>query len=640
MSRALGRALGDLARQAKWRRAIELLADAARQGIQLDGLSLAAAVRACRGQWRTAFQLLAKAPTDVARTAGAQAAARAASWRWALRCLPGDLIVRNAVLNACAAAARGGPQAWSAWVAALQIFSEAETLDDLSFTSCARVFERLWLWERCLSLIDLARERSMQPPAGCLNALIGAYGRVAYWESALSILELARASRLDSVVTHNAVGNAVVRSRVWTRALKILQEVSSPSAITYTTALHACEQGSFWQGALEVLMEIERLGRPELGDYRLAARAFGAARHWQKAVWLQEHIRGRVSDRRGSLWSVVAWSCQEAGLPRPAPPPWVYLGCWKELDLLAHVRQHAVRGHLDATVQAVEDFARVQWLKVLGGSKARLLQSCLRPGDAVAELGCYVGYSSLLCLQQLRRLGGGGSVTTCDPDAAVLLVAEQLLRWAGAIEVRLLAGTAREMHGLQPDVVILDHQASRYASDLQRLISQLARPCTLRVVADNVLHPGAPEFLWALRQSEAVPMELHELTEFHHEPVVKDWMVICEIDSTRWRAPGEVPQELRAWSAEVEHMCRYSQRPGAAPDWMGFQLELREVLTKLLAKSLPQLADGVCEVLVAARKPTFSLEDLMRLIYSCASTRDLQQMVAWCEEINFTRTSS
>lgn len=89
------------------------------------------------------------------------------------------------------------------------------------------------------------------------------------------------------------------------------------------------------------------------------------------------------------------------------------------------MQEHAPRGDLDATLQAVEDFAQgVQWLKaglmqvlcqkanalqmtcrlcrpmsprhvqifracpvlqILGGSKARILQSCLRPGDAVLE---------------------------------------------------------------------------------------------------------------------------------------------------------------------------------------------------------------------------------------------------------------
>lgn len=64
-----------------------------------------------------------------------------------------------------------------------------------------------------------------------------------------------------------------------------------------------------------------------------------------------------------------------------------------------------------------------------------------------------MGYSSLLLLQQLRRLGGGGSVClggwmvggfhtpkltifvagpriTCDPDAAAVMIAGKLLQWA------------------------------------------------------------------------------------------------------------------------------------------------------------------------------------------------------------------
>ena len=66
-----------------------------------------------------------------------------------------------------------------------------------------------------------------------------------------------------------------------------------------------------------------------------------------------------------------------------------------------------------------------------------------------------MGYSSLLLLQQLRRLGAGGSVRfgsvwksfwlvispgrnispavpriTCDPDAAAVMIAGKLLQWA------------------------------------------------------------------------------------------------------------------------------------------------------------------------------------------------------------------
>lgn len=29
--------------------------------------------------------------------------------------------------------------------------------------------------------------------------------------------------------------------------------------------------------------------------------------------------------------------------------------------------------------------------------------------------------------------------------------------------------------------------------------------------------------------------------------------------------------DIRCWSEEVEAICRYSQRSGAAPDWLGFQ---------------------------------------------------------------------
>ncbi|CAJ1403378.1 unnamed protein product [Effrenium voratum] len=50
-----------------------------------------------------------------------------------------------------------------------------------------------------------------------------------------------------------------------------------------------------------------------------------------------------------------------------------------------------------------------------------------------------------------------------------------------------------------------------------------------------------------------------------------------------------------------------------------------------------KLCERLTAVLSTARKSSFCLEDLMRLIWSCSSEEDLRQMRSWCEEINHTR---
>ena len=59
---------------------------------------------------------------------------------------------------------------------------------------------------------------------------------------------------------------------------------------------------------------------------------------------------------------------------------------WVPAAAMRYVHENAPRGDLDAVLQAVEEFAQQElWLKILGGSKARILRSSLRPGDRVLE---------------------------------------------------------------------------------------------------------------------------------------------------------------------------------------------------------------------------------------------------------------
>eukprot|EP00440_Ansanella_granifera_P010880 gb/GFBE01011801.1/.p1 GENE.gb/GFBE01011801.1/~~gb/GFBE01011801.1/.p1 ORF type:complete len:627 (+),score=126.40 gb/GFBE01011801.1/:1-1881(+) len=55
------------------------------------------------------------------------------------------------------------------------------------------------------------------------------------------------------------------------------------------------------------------------------------------------------------------------------------------------------------------------------------------------------------------------------------------------------------------------------------------------------------------------------------------------------------------------------------------------------AKFAQKLVERMNAVLITARKPNFFIEDIMRLLWSCASDEDLKQMRAWCHEINLTR---
>eukprot|EP00929_Paragymnodinium_shiwhaense_P102057 TRINITY_DN65261_c0_g1_i2.p1 TRINITY_DN65261_c0_g1~~TRINITY_DN65261_c0_g1_i2.p1 ORF type:complete len:226 (+),score=50.62 TRINITY_DN65261_c0_g1_i2:233-910(+) len=198
---------------------------------------------------------------------------------------------------------------------------------------------------------------------------------------------------------------------------------------------------------------------------------------------------------------------------------------------------------------------------------------------------------------RLRQLGGGGHVTSCEVDAATCMVARAVVDHAGAnAEVRCRTGRGGDWIATgqlgEMDVLILDHRGTKYHEDLLAAESSFA-PSGARILADNVLYPGAPLFLHAIEQRYDVC--IHDVNEFLRKDL-DDWIVICqppplpenweelmeeepeEVDGwvPRRIRPrpgmeplGPSPPELRQWSAEVDAICWRSLKEDV--DWNGFQ---------------------------------------------------------------------
>jgi len=280
----------------------------------------------------------------------------------------------------------------------------------------------------------------------------------------------------------------------------------------------------------------------------------------------------RLPPDNGEWMSTRAWLDAVPGLPLP-PPPGMTLAdlAKKEVSILDYVRRRSARGDLDAVLQSIQRFAKEhQWLKVAGGGKSMLLQGSLKPGDRIVELGTYVGYSSMVFARRKRDIGGGGIVTSCEVDAAVAQVARAMHAWAGAHEeivVRVGRGADWLATGLlgEMDLLVLDHRGTVYHEDLRDAESSLATGA--RILADNVLHPGAPLFLSFVKDRYSVT--LHEVNEYLQKDL-EDWIVIGgPLPDPRPPPPTSTPPELRRWSAEVDAICwRSMQGP---VNWTDFQ---------------------------------------------------------------------
>lgn len=270
--------------------------------------------------------------------------------------------------------------------------------------------------------------------------------------------------------------------------------------------------------------------------------------------------------REASLWEAL-----------PSAPP----RTWRETELLRFVQSHAAQGDAQAALAAVEEFCSTRrlWLKVAGGQKAQLLDAILgatRP-MRILEVGCYVGFSAL-------RFGAAvlphGQVHSVEMDPTVARLAQQVVQHAGLQQVVTVhVGHSEEVlpQLCGPfDVIFFDQRGSRFLKDLQLLFQKpglLAEEAVL--VADNVLKPGAPSFLWHLQEdpSQLWETRLAELPDFGSSRVL-DWMSVSRKRAKKmWCAGAHVvqPEEISHLTWQADEMRWRSIESHVSPaEWNRF----------------------------------------------------------------------
>ncbi|XP_020489487.1 catechol O-methyltransferase B isoform X1 [Labrus bergylta] len=178
--------------------------------------------------------------------------------------------------------------------------------------------------------------------------------------------------------------------------------------------------------------------------------------------------------------------------------------------LLNAVQKNATRGDPRSVVKAIDQFCRQkEWAMNVGDEKGCILDSVVsevNPG-AVLELGTYCGYSTVRIASLLPP---NAKLITLEFNPDFAAIARQVIAWAGLEEkVQLVVGASgdwipkmKEHFGLNTfDLVFLDHWKDRYLPD-----TKLMEECGLLgkgsiLLADNVICPGAPDYLEYVRSS-------------------------------------------------------------------------------------------------------------------------------------------
>eukprot|EP00427_Karlodinium_veneficum_P045102 CAMPEP_0169252716 /NCGR_PEP_ID=MMETSP1016-20121227/38203_1 /TAXON_ID=342587 /ORGANISM="Karlodinium micrum, Strain CCMP2283" /LENGTH=409 /DNA_ID=CAMNT_0009333955 /DNA_START=56 /DNA_END=1282 /DNA_ORIENTATION=- len=265
--------------------------------------------------------------------------------------------------------------------------------------------------------------------------------------------------------------------------------------------------------------------------------------------------------------------------------------------LLPFVLSRAEFGNPSAVCKAIEDFAveilrpSRKWLKIAGGSKVETITTALDAapeGTGVfLEIGTYFGYSAL----QIAMANPGRRIITIEVDLVNAVVAQCLIMHAG------LAHVIDVWNGHSQDVLpsiceraesqffiaglFMDQCGSRFWEDLQTVMDLGILLPGAVIVADNVLKPGAPVFLWHLFFSGAFRnSRVISLDEFGM-PGVEDWIAVGtfmgEYHPGMIECSNDLECELEDLEWEANRIRAKAAGPGGVPfeDWKAFSAQMR-----------------------------------------------------------------
>jgi len=170
---------------------------------------------------------------------------------------------------------------------------------------------------------------------------------------------------------------------------------------------------------------------------------------------------------------------------------------------------------------AIDEYSNVfNQLMNVGPQKGAFMCELIaeRKPSVMIELGGYVGYSAILFGDAVRRHGGQQYLSLeLNPEMAA--VSSILVDLAGLRDfVRIVIGSSneslirlvqQEKKISQIELLFIDHWKDAYLPDLQLLEEfNVLKPGVSVLAADNVIFPGAPEYLQWVRASPAQKREM------------------------------------------------------------------------------------------------------------------------------------
>ncbi|XP_022083532.1 catechol O-methyltransferase-like [Acanthaster planci] len=201
----------------------------------------------------------------------------------------------------------------------------------------------------------------------------------------------------------------------------------------------------------------------------------------------------------------------------------------KMVDYLME-RVSEINGDPSALLAATDEYCygEGRWMMHVGDKKGAIVRKLVQQlaPKTCLEIGTYCGYSAVLMASVLPV---GSRYITLEPREELVNIARQFVKLAGADVNTKITIVGRRSEDVIPtlresllvdtlDFVFMDHWEEFYVRDLKLLESHgLLKKGTV-ILADNVIHPGAPDYLEYVQSSEKYHTELiHSTLEYSNK---------------------------------------------------------------------------------------------------------------------------
>jgi len=429
---------------------------------------------------------------------------------------------------------------------------------------------------------------NVRPPA-LVAALEGHMGsRGGFYDKLTEIRPLTKSSRAQMAMTVLSLHRLGLDNCAWHLFDRAAQDGIQLGGEAYSNWLFICGQSGDTRREVDVWEQMAKTSHTrglQAGVWNcvvLRSLAFGDIPRAKRAL--------QIMDDEGLVNPMSELLRVKAGAPAPRSAPqdiewrrrekeeheWVTnalgfslrlnkIEYYKEVGTMHYILRYGKPHDLPVIHRAIETFIREQelWLKLAGDEKGAVLDAVLAAHGhprLVVEVGLYVGYSSTRMAAQLRAWGGRVISMEVDPYHAAIArntielagLSDFIEVWCGHSE-NLIPRLRDRLPPKSIDILFFDQQGTKMHLDLERIVEYNLLSDTAVIVGDNVLRPGAPQFMYWTCAGGPWETQVVSLKEYAQD-TVEDWMSISFFlpNDPRAHAPMVIPEAVEQLAHDTD----------------------------------------------------------------------------------------